>query len=338
MKQKKRIVYGRFLHILYLTIFLCFLFTHNSVSAVNVITKFSHLDRWTIADISQINNNSDRLLLPDSIPYPNGIAVTQDGSVFVGSVTTGAVANINARTLETKLLVAPQTAIIASTSLRADEARGILWACSSDVFSSTQAERQPSTLVALDINKGTVIKRVALPQEGFCNDLAIDDRGGVLVTDSFNPRLLYLPPNKSEFEEWLRDERLGVDEGFGLAGITIASDGTVYVSVFANGELYRIRDRKVEPIQLSRQIDNPDGMAVTPDGSLIVCEGNYETGNGRLLQVNLSDDLTGEIEVLAEGLDSPVNLSLDSESIWLTEGRLRSLLRPELDLPSPDLF
>ena len=338
MKQKKRIVYGRFLHILYLTIFLCFLFTHNSVSAVNVITKFSHLDRWTIADISQINNNSDRLLLPDSIPYPNGIAVTQDGSVFVGSVTTGAVANINARTLETKLLVAPQTAIIASTSLRADEARGILWACSSDVFSSTQAERQPSTLVALDINKGTVIKRVALPQEGFCNDLAIDDRGGVLVTDSFNPRLLYLPPNKSEFEEWLRDERLGVDEGFGLAGITIASDGTVYVGVFANGELYRIRDRKVEPIQLSRQIDNPDGMAVTPDGSLIVCEGNYETGNGRLLQVNLSDDLTGEIEVLAEGLDSPVNLSLDSESIWLTEGRLRSLLRPELDLPSPDLF
>ena len=176
--------------------------------------------------------------------------------------------------------------------------------------------------------------------------MAIDDRGGVLVTDSFNPRLLYLPFNELEFEVWLRDESLGVDEGFGLAGIAISSDEKVYVGVFASGKLYRIRDRLVEPIQLSRQLNNPalkdtpsdNGMAIAPDGSLIVCEGNYETGNGRLLQIDLSDDLTGEIKVLAEGLDSPVNLSLNNESVWLTEGRLRSLLLPELNLPEPDSF
>ena len=337
MKPKKRIVYGSFLYILCLTIFLCFLFTYNSVSAVNVITKFSPLDRWTVADISQIDNDSDRLLLPDSIPYPNGIAVTDDGSMYVGSVTTGAVAKINLQTSETQLLVAPQTAIIASTSLRADEARGILWACSPDVFPH-EIERQPSTLVALNINTGTVIQTVALPQDGFCNDLVIDDRGGVLVTDSFNPRILYLPPDESEFEVWLQDERLGVDEGFGLSGIAIAPDRIVYVGVFASGQLYRIRNGNVELLQLSRQINNPDGMVVAPDGSLIVCEGNYETGNGRLLQINLADDLVSKITVLAEGLDSPVNLSLYSKSIWLTEGRLRSLLRPELSLPQPDSF
>ena len=257
--------------------------------------------------------------------------------MYVGSVTTGAVAKINLQTSESELLVEPQTAIIASTSLRADEAEGILWACSPDVFPN-QTERQPSILVALDINTGEVIKTVTLPQDGFCNDLAIDDLGGVLVTDSFNPRVLYLPPDGTEFKVWLWDERLGVSEGFGLSGIANASDETVYVSVFASGQLYRIRNNKVEPLQLSRQISNPDGMAIAPDGSLIVCEGNYQTGNGRLLQINLSDDLTGEIQVLAEGLDSPVNLSLDGESVWLTEGRLRSLLRPELNLPEPDSF
>ena len=288
---------------------------------------------------SAISNNQtgDRLSLPDSIPHPNGIAVTQDGSIFVGSVTTGAVVKIDPQKQETKLLVESQRAIIASTSLRADEAKGILWACSPDVFPN-QTERQPSTLAALDINTGEVIKTVTLPQDGFCNDLAIDDRGGVLVTDSFNPRLLYLSPDGTEFEVWLRDERLGVSEGFGLSGIAIAPDRTVYVGVFASGQLYRIREQRVEPLQLPRQINNPDGMAIAPDGSLIVCEGNYQTGNGRLLQINLSDDLVGEIKILAEALDSPVNLSLDGESVWLTEGRLRSLLRPELNLSQPDSF
>ena len=282
------------------------------------------------------NPKGDRLLLPDLISHPNGIAVTKDGSMYVGSVTTGAVAKINLQTSESELLVEPQTAIIASTSLRADEAEGILWACSPDVFPS-QSERQPSTLVALNINTGTVIKTVTLPQEGFCNDLAIDDRGGVLVTDSFNPHILYLPPDESEFEVWQQDERLGVDEGFGLSGIAITED-EIYVGVFASGQLYRIRKNKVELLQIARQINNPDGMVVAPDGSLIVCEGNYQTGNGRLLQIDLSDDLTGKIKVLAEGLDSPVNLSLDNETVWMTEGRLRSLLFLELNLPQPDSF
>ncbi len=155
---------------------------------------------------------------------------------------------------------------------------------------------EPSKLVALDLDDETIIKTVNLPADGFCNDLAIDDRGGILVTDSFNPRILYLPPNKSEFEVWTQDERFGVTDGFGLAGIAIGSasarsaiafEQTVYVGMFANGQLYRIVKSKqntlVEQLQLTRNINNPDGMAITPDGNLIICEGNYQSGNGRLL-------------------------------------------------------
>ena len=311
------------------------LFIRITVTLIVCIALLSNVTKAD--DVNVINVDGDRLFLPDTIPYPNGIAVTKDGSMYVGSVTTGAVAKINLQNSETKLLIESQTAIIASTSLRADEARGILWACSPDVFPS-QTERKPSTLVALDLDSGTVMRTVTLPRESFCNDLAIDHRVGVLVTDSFNPQILYLPPNETELKVWLRDERLGVDEGFGLAGIAIAPDKTVYVGIFTSGQLYRIAEQRVEPLQLTRQINNPDGIAIAPDGSLIVCEGNYQTGNGRLLQINLSDDLKGNVKVLAEGLDSPVNLSLDNKSVWLTEGRLRSLLDPELNLPQPDSF
>ena len=335
-------MHNRFLVAFCLGILLCLLLGANLTRAVNVIPGFSHPESIAIASTQNISKqNKNRLFLPDSIPYPNGIAVTSDGSMFVGSVTTGAVAKIDPQNSESRLLVAPQTTIIASTSLRADEARGILWACSPDVFPTNgTSSRKPSSLVEFDLNDGTVIRTVELPQDGFCNDLAIDDRGGVLVTDSFNPRILYLPPNNSEFEVWAQDERFGVADGFGLAGIAIAPDGTVYVGVFADGQLYRIRQQKVEPLQLTRNINNPDGIAIAPNGSLIVCEGNYQSGNGRLLQIDLSgtDGLIGDIKVLAERLDSPVNLSIHDRTAWVTEGRLRGLLFPELNLPQPDSF
>ena len=73
-------------------------------------------------------------------------------------------------------------------------------------------------------------------------------------------------------------------------------------------------------------------------GSLIICEGNYRSGNGRLLRINLANDSASKIEILAEGLDSPVNLSLTNKTAWVTEGRLRGLLSPELNLPQPDSF
>ena len=306
-----------------------------SYSQVSPSPSIGSQVRQIASQATKGKQEDDRLYLPDSIPYPNGITVS-DGSIIVGSVTTGAVVKIEPRS--GKLLVAPQTAIIASNSLRVDEARGVLWACSSDIFPTNGTFRKPSTLVELDLNDGTVIKTIKLPQNGFCNDLAIDDRGGVLVTDSLNPQILYLPANKSELEIWTRDERFGVTEGFGLAGIAIAIDGTVYVGMFANGQLYRIRDRQVEPLKLTRNLNNPDGMAISADGSLIVCEGNYQSGNGRLLRINLSDSDSSNIEVLAEGLDSPVNLSLDNKTAWVTEGRLRGLLSPELNLSQPDSF
>ena len=353
-------MHNRFLVAFCLGILLCLLLGANPTRAVNVISGSSNPESIAIDSTktkSENKQNQDRLFLPDSIPYPNGIAVTSDGSMFVGSVTTGAVAKIDPQNSETKLLVAPQTAIIASTSLRADEARGVLWACSPDVFPTNgTSSRKPSSLVALDLNDGTVTRTVELPQDGFCNDLAIDNRGGVLVTDSFNPRILYLPPDE-RFEVWAQDERFRVADGFGLAGIAsqrvaglrpvvatgegaIAPDGTVYVGIFADGQLYRIRQQKVEPLQLTQNINNPDGIAIASNGSLIVCEGNYQSGNGRLLQIDLSgtDGLTGNIKVLAERLDSPVNLSIHDKTAWVTEGRLRGLLFPDLNLPQSDSF
>ena len=44
-----------------------------------------------------------------------------------------------------------------------------------------------------------------MPNKGFCNDIAIDKKGDVYVTDSFNPRILVLRKGQKNLELFLED-------------------------------------------------------------------------------------------------------------------------------------
>ncbi|MER7786896.1 hypothetical protein [Streptomyces sp. NPDC097640] len=67
-------------------------------------------------------------------------------------------------------------------------------------------------------------------------------------------------------------------------------------------------------------LDQPLGIAVSPDGSLVVAE----AGAGRIVAIDGDDTLT----VLAEGLDHPVDVAFDAEGrCYATDDRLGAVLR-----------
>jgi sugar lactone lactonase YvrE len=84
-----------------------------------------------------------------------------------------------------------------------------------------------------------------------------------------------------------------------------------------------------------RGLDRPIGIAVAPDGSLVVAE----TGAGRVVAVTDSGDDgdggggggdggTGSVTVLAEGLDRPTDVAFDARGrCYVSEERLGSVLR-----------
>jgi hypothetical protein len=45
-----------------------------------------------------------------------------------------------------------------------------------------------------------------------------------------------------------------------------------------------------------------------------------------------------EIETLASGLESPVNLTIAGQTIWITESRIRHRLLPGKEAAVPDAF
>lgn len=275
--------------------------------------------------------------LPKELPYPNGIAAAADGTTYVGSITGGRI--LRQRPGAPWEIVFPGSdAIYAATSLRLDEPRGLLWGASPDFLPGDRA--RPHRVFALDLATGAVSRVSDMPDGGFGNDIAIDPDGGVLVTDSFGGRVFRIAPDADVMITLVRDPLLGPIDGIGAGGIARAQDGRLIVGNYGAGRLVAIEQGRVREIALPRPIANPDGLAFDRDGTLILLEGDVPGGNGRVLRIR-EPFAPGErvIEILAEGLESPVNLSLTPDGrALITESRIRHRLVGDDRTTAPAAF
>ena len=285
--------------------------------------------------------------LPASFQYPNGITHDSDGTLYVGSITSGQILRITPDG-KTEILFPGNHEVFAGTALRLDEPRGILWGSSPDFLGTPRSDggtvHRPPRIFAIDVRSGNVLRVIFMPEGGFGNDLAIDPDDGVYITDSTLARIHYLAPGTSQLQPWVIDERFRA-ERIGLAGIARRADGVLIVGNYSNGTLFKVMPQlegspAVEEIPLERLLENPDGMQFAPDGSLILTEGAATSGSGNLLRINSFATRAHPIpiETLASDLKSPVNLTLVGQEIWVTESQIRHRLRPGQETEVPDRF
>lgn len=280
--------------------------------------------------------------LPAGFLYPNGIARTAEGALFVGLVTSGQVLR-RSPAGEWSVFFSGSNEIYAGTSLRLDEERGILWGASPDFLPGNQA--RPHRLFALDSGTGDVLRVLTLPDGGFGNDLALAPDGTVYVTDSRNGRVLRLRPGTEQPEIVVEHPGLAPVNGVGVGGITRAADGRLIVGNFGAGLLYVVEDDgagaiDMRPLLLPRRLENPDGLAFAPDGALLVLEGAVYSGDGKLLRVRAPfAPGVRSLEVLQAGLPSPVNLTVAPDGrAFVTLSRIRHRLLAGRKNNVPDSF
>jgi hypothetical protein len=275
----------------------------------------------------------DAIALPGDAVYPEGITSLADGTVFVGSVSQGTIFRVASGATapdEEAFAEGGDNGLLNTIGLLADEGRGTLWACSSDVAGTGAS---PPGLKAFDLATGEPAGSFDFPGGGFCNDLALDADGNVYATDSFAARILTLPAGEDELEIWLEDERFG-GKGFNLNGIEV--DGDVLYTVKANtGQLFQIpigedaEPGKAVEVPLERALETPDGLRLEAADTLIVVE-----GVGRLTRIALGGKAP-ELTVVRDGLDAPTTATLIGDSAWVVEGQLVHLIDPTTG--SPDL-
>ncbi|MER6158883.1 hypothetical protein ABT147_25560 [Streptomyces sp. NPDC001868] len=108
----------------------------------------------------------------------------------------------------------------------------------------------------------------------------------------------------------------------------IAAEGELlhYTSQFGMVQTYHRESGTL--LERARGLNRPIGIAVGPDGSLVVAE----TGAGRVVAVGNDGGGSAPVTVLREGLDQPTDVAFDADGrLYVSEERLGTVLRIEAD-------
>jgi len=214
--------------------------------------------------------------------YPESVAIGPDGAFYVGSWRQGAVARLKPGTApKVEVLVKPGANGLANgQGVLVDAKRRALWICSGNIGFTT-VPSTPSALKRYDLATGAPRASYAMPDGGYCNDLAQDARGNLYVTDSYHPRVLKLAPGAASLAVWKEDPALaGPGPYKGLNGIAIDGGRDVYVSLVAAAS-YVLRiglgadgaAGEVTRVEAPRELKNVDAIrAWKPGRPFLFCD------------------------------------------------------------------
>jgi len=275
--------------------------------------------------------------LPGPNLFPEGIAADNNGGLYIGSLTKGRILYLEPDThLPRKFNDDGSNGLMSVGGLMVSPDGSTLYVCNSDLGITNFSAAAKPGLVAFGIRDGGLVNRWNFPGGGLCNDMTMTADGTILMTDSFNPRILALKSGADELIEWVTDERFN-GEGFNLNGITWNSEG-VFVVKYNSNELFRISQNsngsagKIEKVQLSRALAGPDGIKALEDGNLLVVE-----GAGMLSIIKISN-LDGHIQTVANGLNVPTTVAVIGKMAYVVEGQLDHLPSPNKAVTAPDPF
>jgi sugar lactone lactonase YvrE len=282
------------------------------------------------------------IAVPGERAFPESITSTRDGILFVGRLGEGGIIRADSRTGAAALFVAPGAAGSRSiTGVLADEASGILWACSNDLSAlggPSGGRDRGAALKAFDLRTGAAKRSVSLPEpNSFCNDIAIDAGGAIYVTDSAHPTILRLLAGGARFEVFATDARFAPPQpnSAGLDGIASGSDGAMYVTTYAAGGFFRIaveegRAGRVIKLQ-GRALGLPDGLRPLGRNSFLLVE-----GAGTLDRVEVDGDRFRATPLRA-GFHTPTSVTRVGSVVWVSEGQMPLFFDPARKGESPTL-
>lgn len=297
-------------------------------------------------DVSPKTSSDDKAMLKPLVvnigntPFPEGIASTDEGVLFSGSLTTGQIVTIR----DAGLVEPFATLNYGAIGLKVDETRNLLWACDGSPFDP----KLPTDLVALSLDDGSRVATHPIPVAvgglvPLCDDMFVTEYGDVFVTDVHSSNVHILPAvsalaDGTPTKLWADNTGLlSLSPGglpFGANGIARIGD-YLYVSNSSQSKLVQIEIRPDgsagarQNVPLFDSDGNPHPFLI-PDGIFAYQGGLYAiqtpsifdpAANSMLVRImlNTSGDIPfGEAAIVAEGLDTPTAVVVNDGMAWIT--------------------
>jgi sugar lactone lactonase YvrE len=220
-----------------------------------------------------------RLDLPNGW-QPEGIAAGAGNALYVGSIPTGAVIRVDARTGRGRVVV-PGRRGRAATGLKA--VGGRLWVAGAGT----------GRAFLYSARTGRTIARFSFApsdEDTFVNDVVVTRRAAYF-TDSRRMTLYVVPRNDLTHPRLLQVTGIPLQAGNNLNGIVATADGNALISVQTNaGRLWRIDPQTGR----AARIDLGGATVANGDGLLLAGRTLYvvRNQNNRIAVITLSPDLT----------------------------------------------
>jgi hypothetical protein len=179
-------------------------------------------------------------------------------------------------------------------------------------------------LKAFDLKTGNGKRSVSLPgSHAFCNDITLDAKGSVYVTDSANPTILKLSAGATTFDVFAQDSAFSPPQrgGAGLDGIAFGNDGNLYVTTYTAGKLVRVevkggRAGRITTLSGNHQLNFPDALRTLGNNSFLLVE-----GSGTLDRVAIHGDVFTVTQIRG-GFATPTSVARIGTTAWVSEGNL----------------
>jgi sugar lactone lactonase YvrE len=264
---------------------------------------------------------STAITLPGDLAYPESLAATSDGTLFIGSAKMGGVLRVTPGSSKPTPWIAPTTFGTRSIfGVLVDERSGTLWTCSNDLASdgiASPGSGGGSALKGFDLKTGA--GKVSAPFPGnhpLCNDIAVAKDGRVYVSDEYGARVLRLSTDLHTLEVFVSDPQLT-----DIDGIAFGADGNLYANTYEGSGLFRIDVRhstagKVVKLSTSRPITHPDGMRPVTGNMFLMVE-----AAGTLDRVSVRGD-KALIETIRSDMLEPSAVTCVGRTAWVAEGQI----------------
>ena len=270
--------------------------------------------------------------------YPEGIDYDFKNEKFLfSSLYKGAVYAMNAK--DEAAVFATSSKLVLPTGIYTDELRNRLIVANADLGisqkSTSTSAGSIATVSIFNLTSGELIKEIDLknftPNAGSClNDIAVDTKGNIYITDSFSPNIYKIDDNYTATLFLTTPLFQPAPNQFGLNGIVFHPDGYLLAVKTDDSKLFKISlsNPAIITVVTGTTFSAPDGIELDKNNNLVVVENGL--GLGKTHTFSSTNNWTSASKISETNIgkeEFPTTATLASDgNVYVVNSKLGKLL------------
>jgi sugar lactone lactonase YvrE len=266
--------------------------------------------------------------------YPEGIAYHPGKNVYyVSSVTTGTIGVVDAGGKYN--VFHKDSTLKSSFGMKVDTKRNTLWVCTADPnysqFSDSTTFKKISKIIGVDLTtakrKSEIDLASLLPGKHFANDVTLDNKGNLYVTDSYAP-VIYKVDAKNKATILAKNDLFRSCD-VGLNGIVFHPQGFLIAVNNGAGSILKIDLKdptKVSKVKVKQFFPGADGLILDSSNNLVLVQNKGVNKAFRLTSKDMwtSAEVIGSTDVEAR-FQQPTTATLVNTEVFILNSKMNEL-------------